>query len=111
MIKDGDKILVCLSGSSSSLCTYDHNNIVQSVCVTLILCSLALLHAVRQFSRARGLHIEIGAMSIGTSGVDPRALMLYLRDLDVKFFVDQISKFYSRKLTENKKNLTFLSPP
>lgn len=53
---------------------------------------IGMLHAVRQFSRARGLHIEIGAVSIGTSGVDPRALMLYLRDLDVKFFVDQISK-------------------
>lgn len=53
-----------------------------------------MLHAVRQFSRARGLHIDIGAVSIGTSGVDPRALMLYLRDLDVKFIVDQISKFY-----------------
>lgn len=51
-----------------------------------------MLHAVRQFSRARGLHIEIAAVLIGTSGVDPRALMLYLRDLDVKFFVDQISK-------------------
>ncbi|XP_037051860.1 uncharacterized protein LOC119085529 isoform X4 [Bradysia coprophila] len=74
MIKDGDKILVCLSGSSSSLC---------------------MLHAVRQFSRARGLHIDIGAVSIGTSGVDPRALMLYLRDLDVKFFVDQISPIES----------------
>ncbi|KAJ6637178.1 tRNA-cytidine(32) 2-sulfurtransferase [Pseudolycoriella hygida] len=74
MIKDGDKILVCLSGSSSSLC---------------------LLHAIRQFSRARGLHIEIGAVTVGTSGVDPRALMLYLRDLDVKFFVDQISPIES----------------
>lgn len=76
MIKDGDKILVCLSGSSSSIC---------------------LLHAIRQFSRARGLHIDIGAVSIGTSGVDPRALMLYLRDLDVKFIVDQISEFLSFK--------------
>lgn len=71
MLKDGDKILICLSGSSASLC---------------------LLHAIRQFSRARGIHIEMGAVSLGASGVDPRALMLYLRDLNIKYIFDQLSK-------------------
>lgn len=73
-----------------------------------------MLHAVRQFSRARGLHIDIGAVSIGTSGVDPRALMLYLRDLDVKFFVDQISKLkrvrYSRGYFKKQRNSFYHHP-
>lgn len=67
MLKDGDKILVCLSGSSSSLC---------------------VLHALRQFSRARRIHIELGVISIGDCGVDPRALMLYMRDLGVEYFLE-----------------------
>lgn len=71
MLKDGDRVLVCLSGTSSSLC---------------------LLHALRQFSRARGIQIELGAVSLGSSGVDPRALMLYLRDLNVKYMFEHISK-------------------
>lgn len=71
MLKDGDRILICLSGSSASL---------------------SLLHAIRQFSRARGLQIELGAVSLGSSGVDPRALMLYLRDLNVKYIFEQLSK-------------------
>lgn len=70
MVKDGDKILACLSGSSASLC---------------------LLHAIRQYSRARGIHVEIGALSLNPSGVDPRALMLYLRDLDINYILDQLS--------------------
>lgn len=69
MIKDGDRILICLSGSSASLC---------------------LLHSIRQFARARGIHIEMGAVTIGESGVDPRALMLYLNDLDIKYYIDQL---------------------
>lgn len=69
MIKDGDKILVCISGSSASMC---------------------LLHVLRQFSRARGLHVEIGAISVGAvSSIDPRALMLYMRDLGVEYFIEE----------------------
>lgn len=71
MVKDGDKILICLSGSSSSLC---------------------LLHALRQFSRARRIHIELGAITIGESGVDPRVMMLYMRDLGIEFILEQHGK-------------------
>ena len=69
MLKDGDKILVCLSGSSASLC---------------------LLHALRQFSRARGIHIEMSAITVGKCGVDPRALMLYLRDINIELFIENL---------------------
>ncbi|XP_055590767.1 uncharacterized protein LOC129742841 isoform X3 [Uranotaenia lowii] len=69
MIRDGDRILVCLSGSSSSLC---------------------LLHLLRQFVRARHLSkVQLATVSIGDCGVDPRALMLYLRELGVEFFYEQ----------------------
>lgn len=68
MLRDGDKVLVCISGSSSSIC---------------------LLHLLRQFIRARGLHVDLGAVTIGDGvGVDPRALMLYLRDLSIDFIFD-----------------------
>ena len=69
MIGDGDKILVCVSGSSSSVC---------------------LLHFIRQFCRARGFHVEITALTIVDEGigVDPRALMLYMRDLRVDFIYE-----------------------
>lgn len=68
MLRDGDKVLVCISGSSSSIC---------------------LIHLLRQFIRARGLHVDLKALTIGDSvGVDPRALMLYLRDLGVDFIFE-----------------------
>lgn len=68
MLREGDKALVCISGSSASIC---------------------LIHLLRQFIRARGLHVELAAVTIGNCvGVDPRALMLYLRDLGVDFIFD-----------------------
>lgn len=69
LLKDGDKVLVCISGSGSSLC---------------------LLHMLRQFVRARGIHVELGALTIGDSvGIDPRALMLYMRDLGIEYIFEQ----------------------
>ncbi|XP_039443360.1 uncharacterized protein LOC120423569 isoform X4 [Culex pipiens pallens] len=69
MIKEGDRVLVCLSGSSSSLC---------------------LLHLLRQFVRARHLtNVTLATVSFGDCGVDPRALMLYLRELQVDYFYEQ----------------------
>lgn len=71
MLKEGDKVLVCISGSSASLC---------------------LLHVLRQFVRVRGLHVELGAVSIGDNvGLDPRALMLYMKALGVNYIFEQSS--------------------
>lgn len=72
MLRDGDKILVCLSGSSASFC---------------------LLHVLRQFSRARQIHIDLGVVTLGTPAIDPRVLMLYMRDLGVNFSLEQQGKF------------------
>jgi hypothetical protein len=68
MLRDGDKVLVCMSGSSSSMC---------------------LMHLLRQFIRARGWHVELGTITIGDDiGVDPRALMLYFRDLSTEYIYE-----------------------
>lgn len=69
MLRDGDKILVGISGSSASIC---------------------LLHAIRQFTRARGLHVTVQAATIGElKGIDPRALMMYLHELGIEYFYEQ----------------------
>lgn len=48
---------------------------------------MCLIHLIRQFSRARGLHVDLLAVSINdeNTAVDPRVLMLYMRDLGVEF--------------------------
>lgn len=72
-----DKVLVCISGSSSSIC---------------------LIHLLRQFIRARGLHVDLGAVTVGDCvGVDPRALMLYMRDLGVDFIFEASDNVTSLK--------------
>lgn len=73
MISHGDRVLVAISCSASSL---------------------SLLHALRQFSRVRNIAIELGACSIGAPGIDPRALMLYLRDLGIRYHYEERSKLH-----------------
>lgn len=73
MIGACDRILVAISCSSSSL---------------------SLLHAIRQFARARNISVEIGACSIGAPGIDPRALMLYLRDLGIRYHYEERGKIF-----------------
>lgn len=60
---------MCISGSSSSIC---------------------LIHLIRQFSRARGFHVDLSVLTLSdeNTAVDPRILMLYMRDLDVKFIYE-----------------------
>lgn len=67
------------------LCPYDR----VLVAISCSSSSLALLHVIRQFARARNIVVEIGACSIGAPGVDPRALMLYLRDLGVRYHYEE----------------------
>ncbi|XP_035897077.1 uncharacterized protein LOC118505424 isoform X5 [Anopheles stephensi] len=70
MLQEGDRVLVCLSGSSSSMC---------------------LLHLLHQFCQTRQLKIELAAVTVGAGGdceVDPRTLMLYLKELGVTYFYE-----------------------
>lgn len=73
MLQEGDRVLVCLSGSSSTLC---------------------LLHLLRQFCQTRRLKVQLAAVTVGSadSGVDPRALMLYLKELDVPYFYEPLGR-------------------
>ncbi|XP_075982286.1 uncharacterized protein LOC142980661 isoform X3 [Anticarsia gemmatalis] len=72
MIRPGDKVLVCLSGGSSSV---------------------ALLHTMHQYqfyARSKGIHFSIGALFVHEkdSKVDPLHLMAYCRTLGVKFIYE-----------------------
>ncbi|GAB0094866.1 Pyridoxal phosphate-dependent transferase [Sergentomyia squamirostris] len=68
MIHDGDRVLVGLSGSTSSL---------------------SLLHILNQYSKTRNLNITVAACTLGAADIDPRVLMLYLKDLGVNYIYDQ----------------------
>lgn len=73
MIKDGDKVLVCLSGGKDSL---------------------SLLHTLRQYkfySKASGVKFEMGAITVDpqSSSYDPSPLIPYLRALQVPYFYEK----------------------
>ncbi|XP_052891910.1 uncharacterized protein LOC128299835 isoform X2 [Anopheles moucheti] len=72
MLQEGDRVLVCLSGSSSSLC---------------------LLHLLHQFCQTRQLKVDLAAVTVGGGdcGVDPRTLMLYLKELGVTYFYEPLA--------------------
>uniref|UniRef100_A0A182MLG4 Uncharacterized protein n=1 Tax=Anopheles culicifacies TaxID=139723 RepID=A0A182MLG4_9DIPT len=72
MLQEGDRVLVCLSGSSSSLC---------------------LLHLLHQFCQTRQLKVNLAAITVGGGdcGVDPRTLMLYLKELGVTYFYEPLA--------------------
>uniref|UniRef100_A0A182W0D1 Aminotransferase class V domain-containing protein n=1 Tax=Anopheles minimus TaxID=112268 RepID=A0A182W0D1_9DIPT len=72
MLQEGDRVLVCLSGSSSSLC---------------------LLHLLHQFCQTRQLKVNLAAVTVGGGdcGVDPRTLMLYLKELGVTYFYEPLA--------------------
>ena len=73
MIKDGDKMLVCLSGGKDSL---------------------SLLHCVRQYqfyAKSQGINFQFGAVTVDpmSSSYDPRPLIPYLEQLGVEYFYEQ----------------------
>lgn len=80
MIKDSDRVLVCLSISGKD--------------------SLSLLHTLHQYrfyARSKGIDFEIGAAAVDTNGVDPIGTMSYLKALNVPYF-------YEDRSTEAKRN-------
>ncbi len=73
MIKDGDRLLVCLSGGKDSL---------------------SLLHAVRQYQyvcRSKNVRFEFGAVTVDpkTPAYNPSALKPYLAELGVPYFYEE----------------------
>jgi selenocysteine lyase/cysteine desulfurase/tRNA(Ile)-lysidine synthase TilS/MesJ len=73
MIENGDRILVCLSGGKDSL---------------------SLLHTLKQyqyFAKAKGVHFELGAVTVDpkSSAYNPRPLIPYLESLKVPYFYEE----------------------
>jgi len=73
MIKDGDKVLVCLSGGKDSL---------------------SLLHTMKQAQHVlakEGISFTFGAVTVDPqhSGFDPRPLIPYLKSLGVPYFYEE----------------------
>ncbi len=73
MIKDGDRVLVCLSGGKDSL---------------------SLLHMMRQYifyAKKKGINFKLGAVTVDpmTSSYDPSPLKGYLAELEVPYFYEQ----------------------
>ncbi|XP_012282340.1 uncharacterized protein LOC105700732 [Orussus abietinus] len=71
MIRDNDRVLVCLSGSQSSLAV------------------LHTLHQYRFYVRSKGINFEIGAATIDNGGQDPLKSMVYLKSLEVPYFFEE----------------------
>ena len=73
MIRDGDRVLVCLSGGKDSL---------------------SLLHTLRQYSflsAARGVSFTLGAVTVdpGSASYNPRPLIPYLTALGLPYFFEE----------------------
>ena len=73
MIRDGDRVLVCLSGGKDSL---------------------SLLHTLRQYqfvSEARGVRFSLGAVTVdpGSTSYNPRPLIPYLAALNLPYFYEE----------------------
>ena len=73
MVKDGDRLLVCLSGGKDSL---------------------SLLHCVKQYqyyAASRGINFTFGAVTVDpmSSAYDPRPLIPYLEQLGVEYLYEQ----------------------
>lgn len=72
MIRDNDRVLVCLSASGKD--------------------SLSLLHTLHQYrfyARSKGIDFEIGAATVGINRYDPIETMSYLKALDVPYFYEE----------------------
>ncbi|CAF0979761.1 unnamed protein product, partial [Brachionus calyciflorus] len=73
MIKNGDRILVCLSGGKDSM---------------------SLLHAIRQYqfvAKSKNIHFEFGAVTVDpkTASYNPSSLKKYLAELNVPYFYEE----------------------
>nr|CAD7399828.1 unnamed protein product [Timema cristinae] len=73
MIRDGDRVMVCLSGGKDSL---------------------SLLHTLHQYqfyARAKGIQFTLGAATVdpGSTAYNPRPLIPYLQALDVHYLYEE----------------------
>nr|XP_033321546.1 uncharacterized protein LOC117217812 [Megalopta genalis] len=71
MIRDNDKVLVCLSISGKDSLTLLHT-----------------LHQYRFYARSKGIDFQIGAAAVDTNGQDPIGMMSYLKTMSVPYFYE-----------------------
>ena len=92
MIKEGDRILVCISGGKDSL---------------------TMLHALKQVQRVSPKHFEIGAATVDPQvpEYDPSPLKAYLEKLAIPYFYEQypIVELASAKMTKKVSLCAFCS--
>ena len=84
MIKDNDRVLVCLSLRGSD--------------------SLSLLHTLHQYRfyvRSKGIDFEIGVATVDNSNHDPLESMSYLKSLDIPYFYEEMSPITSQEEEED----------
>ncbi|XP_015429170.1 PREDICTED: LOW QUALITY PROTEIN: uncharacterized protein LOC107185908 [Dufourea novaeangliae] len=72
MIRDNDRVLVCLSASGNVSLTLLHT-----------------LHQYRFYARSKGVDFEIAAATVDSNGLDPIEMMSYLKSLDVPYFYEE----------------------
>ncbi|XP_060817235.1 uncharacterized protein LOC132907833 [Bombus pascuorum] len=85
MIRDNDRVLVCLSTNGKS--------------------SLSLLHTLHQYRfyvRSKGVDFEIGAATVDANRFDPLELMSYLKSLDVPYFYEEQSSEFKCSSGDNQ---------
>jgi tRNA(Ile)-lysidine synthase TilS/MesJ len=73
MIRDGDRVMVCLSGGKDSL---------------------SLLHTLHQYqfyARSKGINFSVTAATVdpGSTAYDPRPLIPYLQALGVPYYYEE----------------------
>ncbi|CAE1271349.1 unnamed protein product [Acanthosepion pharaonis] len=85
MIKDGDHVLLCLSGGKDSLSM------------------LHIIHQYKFYAQSKGIHFEIGAVTVDpqTPAYDPSPLKKYLATLNIPYF------FESQGILETAANLPY----
>lgn len=85
MIKDGDHVLICLSGGKDSLSM------------------LHIIHQYKFYAQSKGIHFEIGAVTVDpqTPAYDPSPLKKYLATLNIPYF------FESQGILETAANLPY----
>lgn len=72
MIRDNDRVLVCLSASGKDSFSLLHT-----------------LHQYRFYARSKGIDFEIGAATVDLGNSDPLQLMSYLKTLEVPYFYEE----------------------
>ncbi|XP_068082911.1 uncharacterized protein [Anabrus simplex] len=89
MIRDGDRVMVCLSGGKDSL---------------------SLLHTLHQYqfyARSKGIHFMLGAATVdpGSTAYDPRPLIPYLAALGVPYLYEEQSILEQAKALDKCKSV------